>query len=134
MDIFLLHSITYYHFNIRFSFLVVFFLSYVNILLGGSMELENQFRYLVGGYYGVGLMDEYPLKVYMMKEIEEYIKAVVQENPIPNFDYKKEAEDIKENMSDKTKLQDALIVLNLIKGPMDLVFLIKERLKGYANK
>lgn len=98
------------------------------------MELENQFRYLVGGYYGVGLMDEYPLKVYMMKEIEEYIKAVVQENPIPNFDYKKEAEDIKENMSDKTKLQDALIVLNLIKGPMDLVFLIKERLKGYTNK
>ena len=55
------------------------------------MELENQFRYLVGGYYGVGLMDEYPLKVYMMKEIEEYIKAVVQENPIPNFDYLKEA-------------------------------------------
>ena len=98
------------------------------------MELENQFRYLVGGYYGVGIMDEYPLKVYMMKEIEEYIKAVVQENPIPNFDYKKEAEDIKENMSDKTKLQDALIVLNLIKGPIDLVFLIKERLKGYANK
>lgn len=98
------------------------------------MELENQFRYLVGGYYGVGLMDEYPLKVYMMKEIEEYIKAVVKENTIKDFDYKKEAEDIKENMSDKTKLQDALIVLNLIKGPMDLVFLIKERLKGYANK
>lgn len=98
------------------------------------MELENQFRYLVGGYYGVGLMDEYPLKVYMMKEIEEYIKAVVKENTIKDFDYKKEAEDIKENMSDKTKLQDALIVLNLIKGPMDLVFLIKERLKGYTNK
>ena len=98
------------------------------------MELENQFRYLVGGYYGVGLMDEYPLKVYMMKEIEEYIKAVVKENTIKDFDYKKEAEDIKENMSDKTKLQDALIVLNIIKGPMDLVFLIKERLKGYINK
>ncbi|MBQ6404728.1 MAG: hypothetical protein IJJ63_01620 [Bacilli bacterium] len=98
------------------------------------MELENQFRYLVGGYYGVGLMDEYPLKVYMMKEIEEYIKAVVKENTIKDFDYKKEAEDIKENMSDKTKLQDALIVLNIIKGPMDLVFLIKERLKGYTNK
>ena len=97
------------------------------------MELENQFRYLVGGYYGVGLMDEYPLKVYMMKEIEEYIKAVVKENTIKDFDYKKEAEDIKENMSDKTKLQDALIVLNLIKGPMDLVFLIKQRLKGYTN-
>ena len=98
------------------------------------MELENQFKYLVGGYYGVSLMDIYPLKEYMLKEIEEYIRAVVKENTIKDFDYKKEAEDIKENMSDKTKLQDALIVLNLIKGPMDLVFLIKERLKGYANK
>ena len=98
------------------------------------MELENQFKYLVGGYYGVSLMDNYPLKEYMLKEIEEYIRAVVKENTIKDFDYKKEAEDIKENMSDKTKLQDALIVLNLIKGPMDLVFLIKERLKGFANK
>ena len=98
------------------------------------MELENQFKYLVGGYYGVSLMDNYPLKEYMLKEIEEYIKAVVKENTIKDFDYKKEAENIKENMSDKTKLQDALIVLNLIKGPMDLVFLIKEKLKGYANK
>ena len=94
------------------------------------MELENQFRYLVGGYYGVGIMDEYPLKVYMMKEIEEYIKAVVKENPIPNFDYVKEAKKIKEELSDKTKLQDALIVLNLMKGPMDLVFMIKKRLKS----
>ena len=98
------------------------------------MELENQFKYLVGGYYGVSLMDNYPLKEYMLKEIEEYIRAVVKENTIKDFDYKKEAENIKENMSDKTKLQDALIVLNLIKGPMDLVFLIKERLKGFANK
>ena len=98
------------------------------------MELENQFKYLVGGYYGVSLMDNYPLKEYMLKEIEEYIRAVVKENTIKDFDYKKEAENIKENMYDKTKLQDALIVLNLIKGPMDLVFLIKERLKGYANK
>lgn len=98
------------------------------------MELENQFKYLVGGYYGVSLMDNYPLKEYMLKEIEEYIKAIVKENTIKDFDYKKEAENIKENMSDKTKLQDALIVLNLIKGPMDLVFLIKERLKGFANK
>ena len=98
------------------------------------MELENQFKYLVGGYYGVSLMDNYPLKEYMLKEIEDYIRAVVKENTIKDFDYKKEAENIKENMSDKTKLQDALIVLNIIKGPMDLVFLIKERLKGFANK
>jgi hypothetical protein len=98
------------------------------------MELENQYRYLIGGYYGVSLMDEYPLKEYILKDIENYIKAVVEENPIKDFDYKKEAENIKDTMSDKTKLQDALLVLHLMKGPMDLVFLIKKRLKNYSSK
>ena len=32
---------------------------------------------------------------------------------------------------DKRKLQDALLVLNKMNGPMDLVFLIKDKLKIY---
>ena len=31
------------------------------------MQLRDTFRYLVGGYYGVCLIDEYPLKEYMLK-------------------------------------------------------------------
>ena len=93
------------------------------------MELENQFRYLVGGYYGVALMDEYPLKEYMLKDIENYIRDFVEINPIDNFNYEEEALKVKENVSDKTKLQDALLVLNRMKAPMDLVFLVKEKLK-----
>ena len=93
------------------------------------MELENQFRYLVGGYYGVALMDEYPLKEYMLKDIENYIRDFVEINPIDNFKYEEEALKVKENVSDKTKLQDALLVLNRMKAPMDLVFLVKEKLK-----
>ena len=97
------------------------------------MELENQFRYLVGGYYGVSLVDEYPLKEYIMKDIENYIKDFIEINPIDNFDYKEEARLVKENVEEKTKLQDALLVLNKINGPMDLVFLIKKRLKKYSR-
>ena len=93
------------------------------------MELENQFRYLVGGYYGVSLMDEYPLKEFILKDIENYIRDFIEINPIDNFDYKGEAEIIKDNVSDKTKLQDALLVLNKMHGPMDLVLLVKKRLK-----
>ena len=96
------------------------------------MELENQFRYLVGGYYGVALMDEYPLKEYMLKDIENYIRDFVEINPIDNFKYEEEALKDKENVSDKTKLQDALLVLNRMKAPMDLVFLVKEKLKKMA--
>ena len=95
------------------------------------MELENQFRYLVGGYYGVALMDEYPLKEYILKDIENYIRDFVDQNPIPDFLYQEEAMKVKDKTSDKRKLQDALLVLNKMNGPMDLVFLIKDKLKIY---
>ena len=98
------------------------------------MSLKDQFRYLVGGYYGVMLMDEYNLKEYMLKDIEEYIKNFVEQNPIDNFNYKEEAEDVLEKVSDKTKLQDALLVLNKMNGPMDLVLLVKKRLKEMNQK
>lgn len=93
------------------------------------MEIENVYRYLVGGYYGVSLMDEYPLKEFVLNDIEKYIREYIMENPIDNFDYEKEALIIKDSVSDRVKLQDALLVLNRMKGSMDLVFLIKKRLK-----
>ena len=97
-------------------------------------ELIDQYRYLVGGYYGVSLMDEYPLKEFVLKDIEEYIKNFIEVNPIDNFNYKEEANNIKDNLSDKVKLQDSLIVLNRINGRMDLVFLIKKKLKTFDKK
>ncbi|MBR2679095.1 MAG: hypothetical protein IKE63_06725 [Bacilli bacterium] len=97
-------------------------------------ELIDQYRYLVGGYYGVYLMDEYALKEYVLKDIEDYIRSFVKVNPIDNFDYENEAKEVKEKLSNKEKLQDALLVLNRIDGPMDLVFLIKNKLKKYNHK
>lgn len=98
------------------------------------MELENQFRYLVGGYYGVSLMDEYPLKEFVLKDIESYIEDFIEINPIDDFNYYEEALNVKDNVNDKVKLQDALIVLNKIDASMDLVFLVKSRLKKYDKK
>ena len=69
---------------------------------GEAMILQDEFKYLVGGYYGVMEMDEYDLKVYVLKDIENYIRAFIEENPIPNFDYKKEAENIKDNNTLRT--------------------------------
>ena len=97
------------------------------------MTLEDEFKYLVGGYYGVMEMDEYDLKVYVLKDIENYIRAFLEENPISNFDYKKEAETIKDTMALRTKLQDSLLVLYKIDASMDLVFMIKTRLKELDN-
>lgn len=97
------------------------------------MKLEDQFGCLVEGYYGIEEMDEYDLKVYMLKDIEEYIKNFTKEYKINDFDYKKEVEYIKDNISIKTKLQSSLIILNKINGPMELILLIKKRLKTIDN-
>ena len=93
------------------------------------MNLEDQYRYLVGAYYGVMEMDEYPLEVYILKQVEDYIKDFVEANPIPNFNYQKETEEIESNRPLKTKLQDALLILNKIDGPFDLILMINEKIK-----
>lgn len=93
------------------------------------MTLQDEFKYLVGGYYGIMEMDEYDLKVYVLKDIENYIRDFLAENSIPNFNYKEQAEHIKDTMSLRTKLQDSLLVLYKINASMNLVFMVKKRLK-----
>ena len=50
------------------------------------MDLKDQFRYLVGGYFGITYMDEYPQKEFVLKDIENYIRDFIEINPIDNFD------------------------------------------------
>lgn len=93
------------------------------------MKLEDQYRCLIEAYYGVGEMDEYDLKIYALKDIEDYILSFVNEYKIDNFNYKQEAEYIKDNVSIKTKLQSSLILLNKMNYKMELILLIKDKLK-----
>lgn len=91
------------------------------------MTLEDSFKLLVSGYYGIYEMDEYGSKAYVLNDIETYIREFIKEFPLPNYDYKKVAEEV-EKTPLKTKLQDSLLVLNRIKGPMDLTLLVRNRL------
>jgi hypothetical protein len=96
---------------------------------GDNMDLKDQYKYFVSAYYGVREMDEYDLKVYVLKDIENYIKDFIEVNPISNFDYRKTAMEIEKEVPLKTKLQDSLLVLNKINGPIELILLIKKRIK-----
>ena len=98
------------------------------------MDLKDQFKYLVGGYYGIKELDEYNVKEYLLKEVEDYIRDFFKQNPIQGFNYEKEAEKIKDHMSLKTKLQDALIVLNKVEAPIEVTIIVKRRLKELANR
>ena len=93
-------------------------------------EIINTYRYLVGGYYGVSMIDEYPIKEYVLIDILNYIKDYKTTN---NIDID-EMEYIKDNYSDRTKLQDALLLLNKMEASMDLVLMVKNKLKKLGKR
>lgn len=94
------------------------------------LEIEDSYRYMISGYFGVMEMDTYPLKEYVLQDIKEYITEYMKQNPSSHFQLEEEVEKIKDTYSTKTKLQDALLILNqLEKPPVDLIILIKRRLE-----
>lgn len=93
------------------------------------MNLDDTFRYMVGAYYGIAELDEYDLKEYILKDIEEYIVEFIKQNPIKNFNYKEEAMMAERDRSLKTKLQDSLVLLPKINASTELILIVKARLK-----
>ena len=93
------------------------------------MDIKDTFRYMVGAYYGIQEMDTYELKEYVLKDIENYIKEFVDEYKEKEISFQKEAELVKEEVSLKTKLQDSLLILPKVKAPMELILLVKARIK-----
>lgn len=93
------------------------------------MDLKDTYCYMVSAYYGIFEMDEYDVKEFVLKDIANYIKDFIESNPIPDFDYYQVAEEIEKNNSLKTKLQDSLLILPKINAPMDLILLVKARIK-----
>lgn len=93
------------------------------------MTLEDQYRMLVGAYYGVREMDEHELRIFILKDIENYIKDFIKLNPIPKFDYLKEAEVINNNLPLKRKLQDALRVLPMVDAPLEFILLVQKAIR-----
>ena len=91
------------------------------------MTIEDEYKLYLGAYYGVQAMDSYELKVYILKEIEDFIKNFLKNNKIDNIEEVKAY--VKDNIPLKTKLQDSLILLNKLNAPMELILLIKKRLK-----
>ena len=73
-------------------------------------------------------MDEYSSKEFILKEISDFIKEFVLDNPINNFDYESEARLVEDTWELKTKLQDSLIVLPKVTNNIELILLIKNRL------
>ena len=93
------------------------------------MTNKEQFRNLVSAYLGIENMDSYSSKVYVLKDIEEYIKDYIEINEITDVDFKKEVEYVKDNVSLIRNLQDSLLVLPKVKADLELILMVKKRIK-----
>ena len=91
------------------------------------MDLLDVYKYLIGGYYGVSLIDEYELKVYVLKDIEKYINDWLKSNDLGDVDIEEINNEVF-NLDEVEKLQDAMLVLHQIDGPLDLILIIKQRI------
>lgn len=92
------------------------------------MNEQDTFKCYIEGYYGIRALDEYDLKEYVLKDIEEHIRNFIETKPIPNYNYYEIAENIEKNISLIQKLQSSLIVLREVETPIELHLLIKRKI------
>ena len=92
------------------------------------MKNDDRIKYMISGYYGVKKLDAYPRKIYILKDIENYIKDYLKDNKVDGYNYYELAEHLEKNTL-KEKLQDSLILINEMNGPIDLTLLIKRMIK-----
>lgn len=91
------------------------------------MSKDDEYKLLIGAFYGVKLLDEYELKEYLLNDIRKIIDDFISVNKIDN--YKELEEKYKIELSNRTKLQDALIVLHDMNASMEVVLLVRAHLK-----
>ena len=94
-------------------------------------EENNHYKTILGAYYGVMLMDEYPLKAYILKNIENLRLNYLQNKNIPADLIKSE---VVNKVSKKTKLQDALYILNELDEDKELMHMIKRKIRELESE
>ena len=94
-------------------------------------EETNRYKTIIGAYYGVMLMDEYPLKAYVLKNIENLAANYLQDKNIKADDIKSF---IRDKVSKKVKLQDALYILNELDEDKELLHLIKKKIRKLESE
>ena len=92
------------------------------------MEFDDPYKYMISGYFGVELLDEYKDKQYLLKDRRKYIDAYLEDNRIPNVDYEAIKNEIERNNTDIDKLQDALLLLNDMNAPMEASITIRQKI------
>ena len=93
------------------------------------MDTHDQYKLLIGAYYGVKSLDEYALKEYLLNDIRKLIDGFKKEHSNSELNFDELESEFEKTLSKRTKLQDALIVLHDMDASMEAILLIRAKIK-----
>lgn len=93
------------------------------------MNTQDQYKLLIGAYYGVKYLDEYALKEYLLSDIRKVINDFINENKNSGLDFYELENVYEKELTKITKFQDAIIVLHDMNASLEAILLIRARLK-----
>lgn len=96
------------------------------------MNKEDEFRVFVRAYYGVDLMDEYPLKLYVLADLEKRIRDIVKKGDF-SYSLTSEAYELSK-CNEIDKLNDALYVMKLINYKIDFIIMLNHKIKELKSR
>lgn len=94
------------------------------------MNIEDEYKMLMGAYKGIEGLDEYILKEYALRDIRKYIDNFLDKNRIKNIN---EINEIVDKEPYITKLQDSLLLLNRINYKIDLILLVQNKIRDVKH-
>ena len=95
------------------------------------MNTYNELKMMYGAYLGVSEMDNYKTKEYVLKDLRKVIDEYIERN---NMYYHDEVEAEAKKQSKITNLQDSLIVLKRMDASLELMLLIKEKIRELKDE
>jgi len=90
------------------------------------MNTYNELKMLYGAYFGISEMYNYKTKEFVLRDIKKMIDEYIHKN---NMYYYEEVKEEAKKQSLITDLQDSLIVLKRMDVSLELILLIKEKIR-----
>ena len=99
--------------------------------MGDIMNTYNELKMMYGAYLGISEIYEYKTKEFILNELQNLIDKYIEKN---NMYYHEEVLEEAKKQSLITDLQDSLIVVKRMNVSMELILLIKEKIRNLKEE
>ena len=99
-----------------------------------DIKYDDDIKYMVSGYLGIKSLDDYERKVYILRDARKFKDAYVEDRELADVEFDQYCDYIDKEYTYLEHLQDALLLINSMNGPVDLILLIKPKIAKLKMK